>query len=458
MFLTLSEVGRILGQKIENPSVVNGVSIDTRTLLHGALFAAIRGTKVDGHDYLLTAMERGASAAIVETINESVELPQICVTNTVDALGVLANHVRKLQNPTVIGITGSYGKTTTKDMVATVHGYVSSCHATVGNFNTEIGLPLTILSAPADVNTLVLEMGMRGSGQIAELVRIAEPNIGIITNIGSAHIELLGSRDAIAAAKTELFRGLSNDALAVYSDDIAFRDLVDASTSHCRRMIVGESSTSDLVVSKVDIGRLETSFTLTYQEESIRASVASPARFAAMNGALAVASGLASGMSLVDCVAGLAKWRPSEGRMRPRKMANGAVVLSDAYNAAPEAMLAAVSVLADVGSQASGNSWAVLGEMRELGVETKQWHHAVGEAITASGIDHLVVVGTSASGYRTGALTAGMNPDKIHFFETPTNAASVLKQVIGSGDVVLVKGSRAAGLEQIVNALCEDAA
>ena len=458
MFLTLSDVSSILGQTLDDKAVVNSVSIDTRTLLSGSLFVAIRGSKVDGHDYLLTAKERGATGAIVESVNPSVDLPQICVTNTVDALGVLANAVRSLQSSTVIGITGSYGKTTTKDMVAAVQGHSKSCHATVGNFNTEIGLPLTILSAPADVDTLVLEMGMRGAGQIAELVRIAEPNIGIITNIGSAHIELLGTREAIAAAKTELFRGLSVDAIAVYSDDIAFRELVEASTSHCRRMIVGESPMCDLVVSNIEIGRLETSFMLAYKGETIQATVASPARFAAINGALAVASGLANGMSLLDCVSGLANWRPSEGRMRPRNMPNGAVVLSDAYNAAPEAMLAAVSVLADIGSQASGNSWAVLGEMRELGVETKQWHHAVGEAVTSSGIDHLVVVGTAASGYRTGALAAGMNPDKIHFFETPANAASVLKLVIGCGDVVLVKGSRAAGLEQIVNTLCEGAA
>ncbi len=458
MLLTLSDVSAIFGQSLDNTAVVNSVSIDTRTLTDGALFAAIRGTKVDGHDYLLIAKERGASGAIVEMVNTSVDLPQICVTNTVDALGILANWVRKHHDPNVVAITGSYGKTTTKDMVASVHGYAKSCHATLGNFNTEIGLPLTILSAPADVSTLVLEMGMRGSGQIAELVRIAEPNVGVITNIGSAHIELLKTREAIGAAKTELFRGLSRDAVAVYPSDIAFRELVDASASHCRRMIVGESSSCDLVVSNIRIGRLETTFTLTYEGDSLSASVASPARFAALNGALAVATGIVSGMPLHDCVAGLANWRPSEGRMRPRSMPNGAVVLSDAYNAAPEAMLAAVAVLAEVGSQATGESWAVLGEMRELGVETQQWHQAVGEAVSNADIDHLVVVGSDASGYRTGALMSGMNPDQIHYFETASSAATVLKQVVGSGDVVLVKASRAAGLDHIVDALCGGAA
>jgi UDP-N-acetylmuramoyl-tripeptide--D-alanyl-D-alanine ligase len=454
MLMTLSEVSRIFGQALENTEVVSSVSIDTRTLTGGALFAAIRGTKVDGHDYLLIAKERGACGAIVETVNPSVDLPQICVTNTVDALGVLANWIRKQHDPNVIAITGSYGKTTTKDMIASVHGYAKSCHSTLGNFNTEIGLPLTILSAPSDVSTLVLEMGMRGSGQIAELVRIAEPNVGVITNIGSAHIELLKTREAIGAAKTELFRGLSRDAVAVYPNDIAFRELVEASASHCRRMIVGEELICDLILSNIRIGRLETTFTLTYQGESIGASVSSPARFAALNGALAVATGIVSGMTLQNCVVGLANWRPSEGRMRPRSMPNGAVVLSDAYNAAPEAMLAAVSVLAEVGSQATGESWAVLGEMRELGVETQQWHQAVGEAVRNAEIDHLVVVGSEASGYRTGALMSGMNPDQIHYFETASSATLVLKQVIGSGDVVLVKASRAAGLDQIVDALC----
>lgn len=454
MFLTLSEVSRILGHHSDCESPVTGVSIDTRTLLPGALFAAIRGTKVDGHDYLSAAKERGAAGAIVETINASVDLPQICVTNTVDALGLLANAVRRQQGPNVIGITGSYGKTTTKDMVAAVHGFSRSCHATIGNFNTEIGLPLTILSAPQDVETLVLEMGMRGSGQIAELVRIAEPNIGVITNIGSAHIELLGSRDAIAAAKSELFRGLAHGATAVYAEAIDYRDVVDQSAAHCSRMIVGETESCDLVISNIKVSRLESSFTVTYKHESAKAVVATPARFAATNGALAIGTGLAAGMSLADCVAGLATWRPSEGRMRPRNMANGAVVLSDAYNAAPEAMLAAISVLADVGGQGTGSSWAVLGEMRELGVETKQWHHAVGEAVFSSGIQHLVVVGQAAADYRTGAIIAGMDPDHIHFFETPENAAAVLQVVVGSSDVVLIKGSRAAGLDKIVDSLC----
>lgn len=454
MLLTLSDVSKILGHQLESECAVTGVSIDTRTLLPGALFAAIRGTNVDGHDYISAAKERGAAGAIVETINPSVDLPQICVTNTVDALGLLANAVRKQQGPNVIGITGSYGKTTTKDMVAAVHGFTRSCHATVGNFNTEIGLPLTILSAPQDVETLVLEMGMRGSGQIAELVRIAEPNIGVITNIGSAHIELLGSRDAIAAAKSELFRGLAPGATAVYAEAIDYRDVVDQSSAHCSRLIVGETASCDLVVSNIKVNRLESSFTVTYMHESACVVVASPARFAATNGALAIGTGLAAGIPLADCVAGLATWRPSEGRMRPRNMANGAVILSDAYNAAPEAMLAAISVLADVGGQGTGSSWAVLGEMRELGVETKQWHQAVGEAVFSSGIQHLVVVGQAAVDYRTGALIAGMNPDHIHFFETPENAAGVLQVVVGSSDVVLIKGSRAAGLDKIVDSLC----
>ena len=190
-------------------------------------------------------------------------------------------------------------------------------------------------------------------------------------------------------------------------------------------------------------------------DEVVRASVASPAKFAAMNGALAIATGLAARMSLDDCVAGLANWLPTEGRMRPRHMPNGAVVLSDAYNAAPEAMLAAVSVLADIVSQSSGASWAVLGEMRELGVETNQWHQAVGEAVFSAGIDHMVVVGAAAVGYRTGALMSGMSPDSIHYFESPASAANVLQAVVGENDVVLVKGSRAAGMDILVEALCE---
>ncbi|MFM7188422.1 MAG: UDP-N-acetylmuramoyl-tripeptide--D-alanyl-D-alanine ligase [Armatimonadota bacterium] len=454
MLLTLTEVGKILGHPLFDESVVTGVSIDTRTLLPNALFVAIRGTKVDGHDYLSAAKERCAAGAIVETINTSVDLPQVCVTNTVDALGILANSVRRRQSSNVVGITGSYGKTTTKDMVAAVHGFSRSCHATVGNFNTEIGLPLTILSAPHDVDTLVLEMGMRGSGQIAELVRIAEPNIGVITSIGSAHIELLGSRDAIAAAKSELFRGLAPDATAVFLESIDHRDVVDQSSAHCSRLVVGESQSCDVIISNIRVGRLESSFTIAFKHESENVVVASPARFAATNGALAIATGLAAGITLKDCASGLATWRPSEGRMRPRTMANGAVVLSDAYNAAPEAMLAAISVVADIVSQGTGSSWAVLGEMRELGIETKQWHLAVGEAVFASGIQHLVIVGDAASDYRTGALIAGMNPDQVHFFETSEKAAAVLQVVVASSDVVLVKGSRAAGLDKIVDSLC----
>lgn len=455
MQITLTDLFAVFGQSFAGDDIINGVSIDTRTLHPGSLFVAVRGSKVDGHDYLSTAKERGATAALVDTVNPAVNLPQICVTNTVDALGALAHSLRKQLQPTVIGVTGSYGKTSTKDMIAAVHGYRSSCHATIGNFNTEIGLPLTILSAPDDTATLVLEMGMRGAGQIAELVRIAEPNIGVITTIGSAHIELLGSRDAIAMAKTELFRGLSSGATAVYPADIAYESVVVESSQHCKRLVVGESQTCDVVIFNIHVGKLETTFDVSADGQSVRASVASPARFAAMNGALAIATGLAAGMSLDDCAAGLAKWRPSEGRMRPRHMHNGAVILSDAYNAAPEAMLAAVSVLADIVSQTSGSSWAVLGEMRELGVETNQWHQAVGQAVHSAGIDHLVVVGDAALGYKAGALLAGMSPDCIHFFDSPANAASVLKVVVGADDVVLVKGSRAAGMDIIVDTICE---
>lgn len=454
MNMKLVDLASAIGIVHDGDQCVNGINIDTRLLQIGDVFVAVKGSKVDGHDYLRAAQCRGAVAAIVNMRNTSIDLLQFEVTNTVCALGNIAAKYREQLLPLVIGVTGSYGKTSTKDMIAAVMGASAPSHATSGNFNTEFGLPLTILAAPRDTQNLILEMGMRGPGQIAELCQIARPTIGVLTNLGSSHLELLGSMDAITLAKCELFASLPATGTAVISQTLAHNEIVMSAIQHCKRLIVGDGPSCDVRYDNVEASVKCVAFSVTVHGVTHALRLPTPARFAVENACLSIAAGVAAGVDVSTAVSALSKWLPSEGRMKPRVAVNGATVLSDAYNAAPEAVVAAIGVLADSTRPGSGETWAVLGEMRELGAETERWHQIVGEAVAEARIDHLVIVGDAARMIRVGALYGGMCADKIHMYSDPESAAQVLGLVIMPSDTVLVKGSRVAGLNKVVDALC----
>jgi UDP-N-acetylmuramoyl-tripeptide--D-alanyl-D-alanine ligase len=428
------------------------VTTDSRKVPTGSLFVALAGEKFDGHEYVEAARQAGAAAAMVSRLVES-ELAQIVVSDTLTALGQIANATRIGFAGPVVGVTGSVGKTTTKEFLALVLRAQFDTLVTEGNFNNEIGLPMTILNCPPEKNALVLEMGMRGLGQIAYLAAIGEPTIGVITNIGVSHIELLGSQEKIAEAKSELIVDLPKTGLAVFPATDAFTDYLRSRTK-AKVLTVALEKPADL-----------TAMNLTQREGGWQGQVAtpwgemslfvpSPGRFNVLNALLAVAVGGHLGIPLDKIAAALATFTPPKMRLEIVTAATGATILSDAYNAAPDSMVGALMTLYDTPVGSGGKRIAVLGEMKELGEYAKDAHRSVGYAVGKVKPDMLVLVGGEMmQTLAGGAIAEGYDSNNIHYFDTASQAAEILALIVQKGDVLLVKGSRAMALEAVVNAL-----
>jgi UDP-N-acetylmuramoyl-tripeptide--D-alanyl-D-alanine ligase len=396
------------------------VTIDSRDVRPGDLFVGLPGERVDGGRFAAQALAAGAWGVLVA--NEHTRLggqsPQsravIAVDDPLVALGSLARAWRRELGAKVVGITGSTGKTSTKDLLAGMLAPHLRVVATHANLNTEIGLPLTILGAPAGTEALVLEMAMRGKGQIAELVAIAEPDVGVITNVGPVHLELLGSVEAVAAAKAELVRDLRPGATAVLP---AGEPLLD---SHLRDDITvvrfGEEPLPD---------GLELPFTSAHMLRNARA---------------AVAAARALGVD----PAGRVEVELSAMRGQRIELPGHIVVVNDCYNANPMSMRAALD---DLAVSADGRRVAVLGDMLELGPEELRFHAEIGDHARAVGVELLVTVGP---------LAREMRGD--HAVDTAAEAASLVRELVRPGDTVLVKASRGVGLEVVAEALQEAAA
>lgn len=453
--MTLAEVAGVVGGRIVDgdPDIVVTVAAsDDRDCVPGTLFACIKGERVDGHDFIAGARERGAVAALA---TRPIGSPAVIVDDVVLALGRLASYViQRLPGTLAIGLTGSSGKTTTKDLLAAILAPHGETVAPRGSFNSEVGLPLTVLSCTTRTKYLVLEMGMRGTGHIRYLCDIAHPRISGVINVGSAHLELLGSREAIAEAKGEIIEGLPADGTAILHADnplvMAQRDRTAA-----RILTFGESLDADLRASDVTLDdRARPRFTLHWRDESVPVALTLSGEHQVANALAAAAFALAAGIDLADVVGSLHTYEPSsKWRMEISERPDGVTIVNDAYNANPESTRAALKALAAIGQ--GRRTWAVLGEMREIGDTSVEEHDAIGRLAVRLDISRLVAVGEGARPIHLGASHEGSWGDESAWVPDPDAAISLLLDEVRPGDVVLVKASRSIGLEVVAAALLE---
>ena len=444
----------------------NDLFIDSREAAPGCIFVALSGERVDGHDFLEPALEAGARVLVVTREREQLAGPIIAaqdkgavVIQVPDAVVVvqeLARHHRTRLQATVVGITGSTGKTTTKDMVRAVLGRSMRVVSTEGNRNNELGVPLTILQAGSDTDALVVEMGMRGIGQIARLAEIAQPNVGLVTNVGTSHIELLGTQARIAEAKGELARGVTSDGVVLLNGDDAYSDAIAATSS---APVVYYGLSEQCTVTAIDIELDEqsrASFTLVAPEGRIRVALGVSGRHNVYNALAAAAVGLRLAVPMDRIADGLSSADMSAMRMEVFTSASGITVVNDAYNANPTSMRAAIDTLSTM--SARGRRIAVLGDMAELGSLTELAHFEIGETVAEQSVDILVAVGPRAKRFADGALAAGMEPDAVFTCGDSARGADLLNELAEPGDVVLVKASRVMGLETVVERIVSPSA
>jgi UDP-N-acetylmuramoyl-tripeptide--D-alanyl-D-alanine ligase len=458
--LSLAEIASVTGGHLDavpdgSATVTGPVVADSREVAAGGLFVAVRGQRVDGHDFAAAAVAGGAVAVLAE---HAVGVPAVLVDDAVRALGDLARAVLgRAGAPDVIGVTGSSGKTSTKDLLAQVLAGRGPLVVPQGSYNTEIGVPLTVLAVDEETRTLVLEMGARGTGHIAYLCRIAPPRIGIVLNVGSAHLGEFGDRESIARSKGELVEALPPDGTAVLNgDDPLVRRM--AEQTEARILMVGESVHADVRAESVGLdpsGRA--GFTLVAPDGTAPVRLQVVGEHQVGNALAAAGAAHALGLGVDDVAAALSAARPlSRWRMEVVERADGVTVVNDAYNANPESMRAALTAL--VAMAGDRRTWAVLGEMRELGEASAAEHEAVGRLAVSLDVGRVVAVGEGARAVHVGAANDGTRADEAAWVPDIGAALTLLRDQVQPGDVVLVKASRAAGLEQLADALLQEVA
>ena len=439
------------GHLMQNGASValQGISTDSRTLQPGDLFVPLRGANFDGHDYLTQAIQRGAAACLSEEMIGGLLVPVIKVNNTLKALGDLAAAVRRKFAGPVIGITGTSGKTTCKEMLAAILAHLGPGLKTSGNFNNLVGVPLTLFGLQPEHQWAVIEMGMSVRGEIARLTEISAPNIGLITNVGAGHLENFDGLSGVARAKGELFIGLPAGGVALINiDDPEIRVLPVA--NGVRKVSFGTGSEAAIRAERVAVHNGSVSFSLVIEGAEQRVTLPLPGRHNVANALGAAAAATVLGVGLKEIAAGLAAFQPCPGRMELIELPGDVVVLEDSYNANPLSVHAALNALYDLGT--SGQRVAVLGDMLELGASAPELHHQIG-TLVAKRADRLFTYGSLAEQISQGAKDAGMPAEKICIASNHGELAERLLGVLQAGDRVLIKGSRGMRMEKVTAAL-----
>jgi UDP-N-acetylmuramoyl-tripeptide--D-alanyl-D-alanine ligase len=431
---------------------VTGVAIDSREVRPGELFVALAGEHTDGHDFLGPAFSAGAAGALVERQGDHAG-PVVVVPDTGRALMNLAADERRNLRATVVGITGSTGKTSVKDLTAAVLATRFRVHASPRSFNTEVGVPLTLLSADDEDDVVVCEMGSRGRGHITLLTETARPRVGVVTNVGLAHMEMFGSRQAVADGKAELVESLPDDGIAVLNAD---DPVVRAFHRRTRARVIRFGIAAEADVRGEDLaldrdGR--PSFTLVTPRGMERVELSVPGEHMAWNALAAAACGIGLGLTAGECAAGLKEARVSPWRMEVLETPGGIRLLNDAYNANPDSMTAALRTARVMAGD--GRCVAVLGEMAELGSISVEEHARIGELVARLGIERLITVGDAAHVIGIAALRKGVEPDRVTRCSTVDETVEAVLADSRPGDLVLVKASRAIGLERLVERLMD---
>ena len=452
--LSILQIAEHSGAKLEQGDgkiVIERISTDSRTIKKGELFVALRGENFDGHKFIESTAKAGAAGAIVDlkwNVKAPAKFAIIRAEDTLLAYQNLAANYRKALSIKVLAITGSNGKTSTKDFAASVLGRKFRVTKTQGNFNNHVGLPRTILEATSKDEAAVWEIGMNHPGEVAPLARIAAPNAAIITNIGVAHIEFMGTREAIAKEKSALAEAVAAEgAVILNADDPFSKGIAERTRAH-----VIFAGTKEGTVRATDIQQSAdgSEFTIIEGAHRCRAQLPVPGLHMVQNALLAVAAGRAFGLSLEEAAAGLASAPLTKARLQIKEI-NGVQFLDDSYNANPDSMKAALQTLVEL--DADGKKIAVLGEMRELGTETERGHEEVGEAAAAFGIDHLIGIGEMGAIISRAAGKAGL--EKSNVVGSTSEAAELLLEIAAPGDLILIKGSRLARTEDVIEAFAK---
>src|SRR5213592_862448 len=450
--LTISQVAKLAGASgfSGDTSVrVNKVSTDSRTLKPGELFVALRGQNFDEHNFVESVANTGAAGAIVDSnwsgkVREDFAL--IRAKDTLKAYQELAANYRRSLTLSVVAITGSNGKTSTKDFTAAVLARRFRVTKTEGNFNNHVGLPRTILQATSGDEVAVWEIGMNHPGEIAALAKLAVPDVAIITNIAGAHIEFMGSREKIAEEKGALAEAVGAHGTVILNADDPFTRSIAARARG--KVILAGTTAGNIRAGEISQSGTGTDFTILEGAHRCRAQLPVPGLHMVQNALLAVAAGRAFGLSLEDCAAGLAAALLTKARLQIKDV-HGVQFIDDSYNANPDSMKAALRTLVEL--DADGKRIAVLGEMRELGTESERGHREVGETAATLGVDQLITIGDAAELIAEGARTAGL--DKVSSARSTGEAAKLLGEIAEPGDLVLIKGSRAARTEEVIEQL-----
>ena len=459
---TIAQVAGVLaarrGAGLDPVARLAGVSIDSRTVRAGELFIAIHGPSHDGHDHVAGAFERGALAALVaaaklEQFPEAIRAKCIAVDDTFIALKRFARAVREAWAGKIAGVTGSVGKTTTKEILAALLGARFCVLKSEGNFNNEYGLPLTLFKLDETHQAAVLEMGMSRRGELARLAEIARPDVGVVTRVSPAHLEFFSSVDEIALAKRELIEGLNGkDSTAVLNADDP-RVAAFGAFAPGRVLTYGIEKPAFFTAEGIeDRGALGTTFDYLSPEGRVRLDLALPGRHVIANALASLAAASVWGIGIAEAQAVLPKLRPPAMRGELLQFSNGAALINDSYNSSPAALQAMTALLA--ATPGFRRRILAAGEMRELGATSAELHREAGAYAAKTGmVDWIIGVEGNASELLAGAASAGIPRDHLKFFSSSEEAAHFLQTEIRPGDLLLVKGSRGVKMERIVEAL-----
>lgn len=457
--VSLEDVAAGTGGRLEGPErlAVRGVSTDTRTIRAGDLFVALRGERYDGHQFVEEALSAGAVAALVESrdarngVPLARDLPLVTVPDTLRALGDLASYVRRGLALRAVGITGSTGKTCTKDLLVSVLSRKYRVAASQGSYNNEVGAPLTIFSIKNTDEVLVSEMGARHAGDITRLTDIVRPELGIITNVGVTHLQLFGSVDGVADAKAELARALPPDGALFLNAGDRWTTWISRQT-RARVVRFGSGKGSRFRATDIELDAMgRATFTLRGPGFEVQASLPVPGSHQVENALAAAACASEMGVSPAEIAEGLAGAQVSGWRVELLEAPAGFLVLNDAYNANPHSLSAALETLQSLSS--SRRAIAVLGAMTELGARSREFHAEAGRESVRRGVDILVTVGRRARDYASAACAAGLPRGSAFRVADERAALELLAAIVEPGDVILVKASRVQGLDRLALAL-----
>lgn len=422
--------------------IATGISTDSRTVKPGDLYVALRGERFNGHDFITAAGQAGAVAALVEAAQENAGIVQLQVANTLQALGELAGYNRSLFSGPVVAITGSAGKTSVKQLMASVLSQQFNTWMTQGNLNNHIGAPLSLLALQPQHEAAVIELGASGAGEIAYTAQWVKPQVGIITNAAEAHIEGFGSLEGVMQTKGELLDFIQPGGVAVLNADDPFYSRWSQRAADKQQLSFGFSAAADVRAQNIQTDLQGSTFLMSFRGQQWPVKLPLLGEHNVRNALAVAAAGFALQLPAEKIIAGLQAAGAVSGRLQWVTGGQGQRILNDAYNANPASVKAAVDVL----KQAS-HSWLVLGDMAELGADAVQQHADIGRYARAQGIRHVLATGPLSKA-TTDAFGAG-----AHWFATREDLVRFLQQQTSQQDVILVKGSRSAGMDQVVTAL-----